>query len=287
VVVKADGLAAGKGVTVARDEQSAVEAVRAMMEDRVFGEAGARVVIEDCLEGEEASILAFTDGRTVIPMVPSQDHKPVFDGDQGPNTGGMGAYAPAPLVTPDMLETVTRTVLQPCVDGLAALGRPYVGVLYAGLMITREGPKVVEFNCRFGDPETQVVLPLLDSDLVPLLVACCDGTLAEQNPRWSRGACVSVAMTSGGYPGPYKKGSIITGIDDAEKEDGIIVFHAGTKRSGAELVTAGGRVLNVTARAENIPSAIDRAYDAVAKIRFEGAYYRTDIGRKALARLEK
>lgn len=285
VVVKADGLAAGKGVTVARDEAAAVASVKAMMEERVFGEAGRRVVIEDCIEGEEASILAFTDGRIVVPMLPSQDHKPVFDHDEGPNTGGMGAYAPAPLVTPPMLAEIALTVLQPCVDGMAALGRPYVGVLYAGLMITREGPKVIEFNCRFGDPETQVVLPLLESDLVPILVACCDGTLDEQKVQWRQEACVSVVMASGGYPGPYSKGKAIDGIDEAEKDDSVVVFHAGTKLDGAQVVTNGGRVLNVTATAADIPSAIHRAYNAVGKIGFEGAHHRTDIGKKALPRV--
>jgi phosphoribosylamine--glycine ligase len=285
LVIKADGLAAGKGVVVARDEEAAVNAIKAMMEDRVFGDAGQHVVIEDCLVGEEASILAFTDGRTVVPMLASQDHKPVFDGDQGPNTGGMGAYAPAPLVTRELLDEVMRTVLQPCVDGMAEAGRPYSGVLYAGLMITKEGPKVIEFNCRFGDPETQVVLPLLKSDLVPIMLACCDGTLAEQKLEWNSGACVSVVMASGGYPGPYDKGKVISGMDDAERVDDAVVFHAGTKQTDAGVVTAGGRVLNVTATASDIPTAIARAYEAVKAIGFEGAHFRHDIGQKALARL--
>jgi phosphoribosylamine--glycine ligase len=287
LVVKANGLAAGKGVVVARDEEAAIDAIRSMMQDRVFGEAGGRVVIEDCLVGEEASILAFTDGRTVIPMVASQDHKPVFDGDQGPNTGGMGAYAPAPLITRDMLDEITRTVLQPCVDGMAEAGRPYSGVLYAGLMITSDGPKVIEFNCRFGDPETQVVLPLLESDLVPILLACCDGTLEQQRLEWSRGACVSVVMASGGYPGDYEKGKPITGIASAEQLEGVAVFHAGTRQAGSQTVTAGGRVLNVTASADSIPEAIDQAYRAVRCIAFDGAHSRTDIGQKAIARLKK
>ncbi len=284
IVVKADGLAAGKGVTVARDVETARDAIDRIMRDRVFGEAGSRVVLEECLEGEEASVLALTDGRTVVPLVPSQDHKPVFDGDEGPNTGGMGAYAPAPVVTDDGLDQIMRTIVGPCVEGMAAEGRPYRGVLYAGLMMTAQGPKVVEFNCRFGDPETQVVLPLLESDLVPLLLAACDGTLDRHRVQWNPGACVSVVMASGGYPGAYDTGKAITGLEDAEAEEGVVVFHAGTRERDGGVVTAGGRVLNVTARAQDVPSAIDKAYRAVGRIRFEGAHFRSDIGRKALAR---
>ncbi|MBM3290920.1 MAG: phosphoribosylamine--glycine ligase, partial [Candidatus Hydrogenedentes bacterium] len=219
IVIKADGLAAGKGVTVARTIDEAVAAVRAMMSEKVFGDAGSRVVVEECLVGEEASILAFCDGRTVVPMAPSQDHKPANDGDTGPNTGGMGAYAPAPVVPKEMLPEITRTVLQPCVDGMAAEGAPYKGVLYAGLMIGANGPKVIEFNCRFGDPETQVVLPLLASDIVPILTACCDGTLDRAPIAWSTDTCVSVVMASGGYPGAFEKGVRITGIDAAERDE--------------------------------------------------------------------
>lgn len=285
IVVKADGLAAGKGVTVARDVAEAVRAIREAMIDHVFGGAGAKVVIEECLVGEEASILAFADGKTVVPMIPSQDHKPAYDGDQGPNTGGMGAYSPTPVVTRAILDETVRTVLRPCVEGMARDGIPYQGCLYAGLMITDRGPKVIEFNCRFGDPETQVVVPQLKSDLVPLLLACCDGTLGRAPIAWHDGACVTVVMASGGYPKDYPKGKRITGVEEAERDPDVTVFHAGTKRQGADLVTHGGRVLNVTAIGPDIASTIAKAYAGVKKISFEGAHYRTDIGAKALARL--
>ncbi|NUM56136.1 MAG: phosphoribosylamine--glycine ligase [Candidatus Hydrogenedentes bacterium] len=285
IVIKADGLAAGKGVTVARSEDEAMDAIRAMMSDKVFGEAGHTVVVEECLLGEEASILAFCDGRNVVPMVPSQDHKAAHDGDTGPNTGGMGAYAPAPVVPKEMLPEIMRTILQPCVDGMAGEGAPYRGVLYAGLMITPEGPKVIEFNCRFGDPETQVVLPLLNSDIVPIMLACCDGTLDRATIEWSNDACVSVVMASGGYPGAFEKGLPITGIDAAEIDEAVQVFHAGTKQSGGDVVTNGGRVLNVTAIGPDIRRAVVSAYDAVSHIKFKNAHFRSDIGKKALARL--
>ena len=287
IVVKADGLAAGKGVTVAQDVQTALDAIQDTMVDKVFGGAGDRVVIEECLVGEEASIFALTDGRNLLPLVSSQDHKPAYDGDTGPNTGGMGAYSPAPVVTPALFEEIERTVLRPCIEGMAQEGVPYSGVLYAGLMITDNGPKVVEFNCRFGDPETQVVLPPMSCDLLPLLDACCDGTLDAvlDTLAWGSCACVTVVMASGGYPGSYAKGKTITGIEEAETLEGLTVFHAGTKRVGDDTVTNGGRVLNVTAAAVDIPTAIDKAYEGVKCIHFEGAEYRTDIGRKALARL--
>lgn len=284
IVIKADGLAAGKGVTVAHTVDEAIAAVLAMMSQKVFGDAGNQVVIEECLVGEEASILAFCDGRTVVPMVPSQDHKAVNDGDTGPNTGGMGAYAPAPVVPREMLPDITRTILQPCIEGMAKEGAPYRGVLYAGLMITRHGPKVIEFNCRFGDPETQVVLPLLISDLVPIMQACCDGKLAASTIDWSNDACVSVVMASGGYPGAFEKGLPITGIAKAEQDEAVKVFHAGTRRSGEQLVTNGGRVLNVTAIGPDIRRAIVGAYNAVSHIHFANAHYRSDIGKKALLR---
>lgn len=287
IVVKADGLAAGKGVTVARDVETAISAIREAMVGRAFGDAGKSVVIEECLVGEEASILAFCDGKTVVPMVPSQDHKPVYDNDEGPNTGGMGAYSPAPVVTAEMLIEIERTVLQPTVSGMAAEGVPYKGVLYAGLMITPSGPKVIEFNVRFGDPETQVVLPQMKSDMVAVLLACCNGTLDKQPVEWADGACVTVVMASGGYPKDYEKGKAIAGIGAAEKEDGVKVFHAGTKRKDGHLVTSGGRVLNVTAFGSDIAATIDKAYRAVGKVSFEGAHFRTDIGKKALARLSQ
>jgi len=287
IVVKADGLAAGKGVTVARDVETAIQAIEEAMVGKAFGEAGKSVVIEECLVGEEASILAFCDGTTVVPMVPSQDHKAVYDNDEGPNTGGMGAYSPAPVVTPEMLAEIEQTVLRPTLEGMAAEGVPYKGVLYAGLMITSAGPKVIEFNVRFGDPETQVVLPRLKSDIVPVLMACCEGTLERQPVEWTEGACVTVVMASGGYPNDYEKGKAIAGIEAAEREEGIKVFHAGTKRKDGRLVTGGGRVLNVTALGRDIAGTIDKAYEAVGRISFEGAHFRTDIGRKALARLTR
>ena len=284
IVVKADGLAAGKGVTVARDVAEAEAAIRAAMVDGLFGEAGSRVVIEEFMEGEEASVLAFCDGRSFAPMLPSQDHKPAFDGDTGPNTGGMGAYAPAPVATPALMDEVARTVLKPIVDGMAAEGAPYHGVLYAGLMIDPKGVRVVEINCRFGDPETQVVLPLMTTDIVPVMLACCEGTLAQARIEWDSGACVSVVMASGGYPRDYAKGKEIRGIREAEEGEGVIVFHAGTVQRAGQLVTNGGRVLNVTATGPDIPSTIQKAYRGVSRISFDGAHFRTDIGKKALKR---
>lgn len=286
IVVKADGLAAGKGVTVAATVDEAAAAVHDAMVAGAFGDAGSKVVIEECLTGEEASILAFSDGVTVMPMATSQDHKPVFDGDKGPNTGGMGAYSPAPVVSADMLTEIEERVLKPCVAGMAAEGRVFKGILYAGLMITADGPRVIEFNCRFGDPETQVVLPRLQCDIVPLLLACCDGTLERQRMTWAPDACVSVAMCSGGYPGGYEKGKVIRGVEKAERR-GAIVFHAGTKLHDGELVTNGGRVLNVTALGADIPAAIERAYAGVESIAFDGALYRRDIGQKALRHLAR
>lgn len=285
IVVKADGLAAGKGVAVCHDEESAVQAIERCMRDRDFGEAGARVVLEECLVGEEASILAFCDGERVVPMATSQDHKPAFDGDTGPNTGGMGAYSPAPVVTPELQDEINTRILKPVVEGMAAGGTPYKGILYAGLMITSAGPRVVEFNVRFGDPETQVVLPRMSSDIVPVFLACCNGTLDQVAVEYDGGACVSVVMASGGYPNRYPKGMEITGIDRAEAADGVMVFHAGTRMQDGRLVTNGGRVLNVTASAGSIPAAIEKAYAAVDQIHFEGAHFRRDIGRKALDRL--
>ncbi|MBI2433867.1 MAG: phosphoribosylamine--glycine ligase [Candidatus Hydrogenedentes bacterium] len=285
IVVKADGLAAGKGVTVARTLEDAEQAIWSIMVHRTFGEAGARVVIEDFLEGEEASILAFSDGRTVVAMPSSQDHKAAFDHDQGPNTGGMGAYSPAPVVSREMLPRIEQDILRRCVDGMAADGTPYTGVLYAGLMMTMDGPKVVEFNCRFGDPETQVVLPRMRSDLVPALLACCNGTLDMTPIEYDDGACVTVVMASGGYPGPYEKGKEISGLAEAEADPDVTVFHAGTKHGeNGRLLTNGGRVLNVTARGKDLRQTIGKAYGAVKKIQFDGAHFRRDIGQKALNR---
>ena len=283
IVVKADGLAAGKGVIVAMTEQEALDAVDAIMEDNAFGDAGARVVIEEFMEGEEASLLAFTDGTTIRPMISAQDHKRAYDGDRGPNTGGMGTYAPAPVMTPEMTERAVEEILKPTIAAMAKEGRVYRGCLYLGLMVTADGPKVVEFNARFGDPETQVVLPLLDSDLVAIMCACADGTLADVPIRWKDGAAVCVVLASGGYPGHYDKGQEIHGLADAEAM-GALVFHAGTAMKDGKLVTNGGRVLGVVGRGADISSAVDAAYAAATKISFKDAYYRKDIAHRALER---
>ena len=283
IVVKADGLAAGKGVIVAMTEQEALDAVDAIMEDHSFGDAGARVVIEEFMEGEEASLLAFTDGTTIRPMISAQDHKRAYDGDRGPNTGGMGTYAPAPVMTPEMTERAVEEILKPTIAAMAKEGRIYRGCLYLGLMVTADGPKVVEFNARFGDPETQVVLPLLDSDLVAIMCACADGTLADVPIRWKDGAAVCVVLASGGYPGHYDKGQEIHGLADAEAM-GALVFHAGTAMKDGKLVTNGGRVLGVIGRGADISSAVDAAYAAATKISFKDAYYRKDIAHRALER---
>jgi phosphoribosylamine--glycine ligase len=286
IVVKADGLAAGKGVVVAETLDEALAAVDMIMGDAVFGEAGARVVVEEFMEGEEASLLTFTDGLTVVPMVSAQDHKRIFDGDAGPNTGGMGAYAPAPVVTPAMLARIMREILQPTVEAMRREGCPYCGCLYAGLMITASGPKVVEFNARFGDPETQVVLPLLESDLTVVMEACIDGRLEKTPVVWSNGTAVCVVMAAGGYPGDYEKGEVITGLAEAAA-GGAMVFHAGTAKKGADIVTNGGRVLGVTAMDKDVLAAIDKAYAAVRKISFAGVHYRKDIAYRVIDRLKK
>lgn len=281
--IKADGLAAGKGVILTQTADEAVAALDTIMQDKAFGEAGSRVVIEELMTGEEVSLLAFTDGETIVPMAAAQDHKRAQDGDEGPNTGGMGAYAPAPVMTPELLEEVSAKILRPLIDAMQKEGCPYKGCLYTGLMITKQGPKVVEFNARFGDPETQVILPLLESDLVEIMLACAEGRLAETPVRWSKEAAVCVVMASGGYPGPYAKGKEITGID-AAKAAGCLVFHAGTKKAADKLVTDGGRVLGVVGRAADIKRAVAKAYEGVEKIHFDGEYYRRDIAHRALAR---
>ncbi len=287
IVVKADGLAAGKGVIICQTVQEAEEAVKMIMVDRLFGDAGERVVVEEYLEGEEASFLAFSDGETVLPMASSQDHKPVFDHDQGPNTGGMGAYSPAPVVTEELHRHIMEAVMVPTVKGMAAEGRPYKGVLYAGLMITDKGPKILEYNARFGDPEAQPILPRLEGDLVPVLEACIDGTLAEQKLTWKKEASVCVVMASGGYPGKYDTGIAIEGLAEAGSEEGVIVFHAGTAKKEGRIVTSGGRVLGVTALGPTVKEAIEKSYRAVEKIHFEGRHFRRDIGQKALRRGEE
>ncbi len=286
IVIKADGLAAGKGVVVAMTKDEALDALDDMMGHHKFGSAGNRVVIEEFMEGEEASLLAFTDGKTIVPMLAAQDHKRVNDGDQGPNTGGMGAYCPAPVMTAALKEKTVKEVLRPIVDALAKEGRPYSGCLYAGLMIKGDSVKVVEFNARFGDPETQVVLPLLKSDLAEIMAACAKGTLTPDMVEWSDKAAVCVVMASGGYPASYKKGLPITGLKAANAMDGVVVFHAGTREEDGKILTNGGRVLGVTAVADDIPSAQQKAYDAVDKILFEGAHFRQDIAWRALRRLK-
>lgn len=285
VVVKADGLAAGKGVTVADDRAQAEEAVRRAMEEGAFGTAGRTLVIEERLEGEEVSVLALTDGERVLPLPPAQDHKRLLDGDRGPNTGGMGAYCPATGVLGAEGERfVLERVLLPAVRGMAREGNPYRGVLYAGLMVTRDGPKVLEFNCRFGDPETQVVLPLLDEDLAGLLLACAGGPdrLPDRPVRTVPAAAAGVVMASGGYPGHYATGLPVDGLEAAAAEPGVKVFHAGTRLEGGRVVTAGGRVLNVVATAPTLREAVAAAYRAVALIRFEGAHWRSDIASRGL-----
>ena len=283
IVVKADGLAAGKGVIVAETIQEALDAIDAIMENNSFGDAGTRIVIEEFMEGEEASLLAFTDGKVIRPMISAQDHKRAYDGDKGPNTGGMGTYAPAPVMTAKMTERAVEEILKPTIAAMAKEGRPYHGCLYLGLMVTSEGPKVVEFNARFGDPETQVVLPLLDGDLVQIMCACTDGTLSDVPIHWKDGAAVCVVLAAGGYPASYEKGHEIHGIRDAE-DTGALVFHAGTAKRDGKIVTNGGRVLSVVGIGEDIASAVKNSYAAVEKISFKDAYYRKDIAHRALKR---
>ena len=281
VVVKADGLAAGKGVVVAMTVAEALAAVDMIMCDNAFGSAGSQVVIEEFLVGEEASILTFTDGKTIVPMVAAQDHKRVYDLDQGPNTGGMGAYAPAPIITPAISEQVMREILQPTINAMISEGCPYSGCLYLGLIMTVDGPKVIEFNARFGDPETQVVLPLLDSDLVTIMESCINGTLADTEIKWKDAAAVCIVMAAGGYPRDYHNGDVINGMEEAEKR-GAFVFHAGTAKQNAQFVTNGGRVLGVTAIDSDIKQAVHKAYRAVWEISFKGMHYRKDIAHRAM-----
>jgi phosphoribosylamine--glycine ligase len=282
VVVKAAGLAKGKGVYVCDDPADGILAAEKIMCDKIFGPAGDQVIVEDKLLGEEASILAFVDGRNIYVMESSQDHKPIGDGDTGPNTGGMGAYSPAPIVTNELMDKITREILVPVVDGMNRNGTPYEGVLYAGLMMTAGGPRVLEFNVRFGDPETQPILMRLKSDLLEVLLAVCDGKLDEITLKWDRQPAVCVVMASGGYPGAYEKGKRITGLDEAGQLKDVVVFHAGTASKDGDIVTSGGRVLGVTALGEEIAEAKARAYEAVDKIEFGGAYCRRDIADKAI-----
>jgi len=284
VVVKADGLAAGKGVVIAQTRDEAIAAVTGMLKGKMFGDAGSRVVIEEFLTGEEASFLAFTDGKRIIPLASAQDHKAVFDNDLGPNTGGMGAYSPAPVVTGEIHDRVMAEVMQPTVDGMAAEGRPYRGVLYAGLMIKGQEIRTLEFNARFGDPECQPLLMRMKSDIVPLLLAVAEGDLGEMAIEWHDRAAVCVVMAAGGYPEAYTKGDEILGLEEARKIGGMVVFHAGTVLKEGKTVTNGGRVLGVTALGPTVKDAIDLAYRGVAAITWKGVHYRRDIGRKALNR---
>jgi phosphoribosylamine---glycine ligase len=283
IVVKADGLAAGKGVTVAETRQAAVDAVERCFSG-AFGTAGAEVVIEECLLGEEVSFFALIDGTHALPLAAAQDHKRAFDGEKGPNTGGMGAYSPAPVMTPEMARRTMDEIIWPTVRGMAQRGTPFKGVLFAGLMITADGPKLIEYNVRFGDPETQVLMLRLKSDLLPALVATADGVLKTFDLRWHNDAALTVVMAAKGYPGDYEKGTVIRGLDEAAAVEGVEIFHAGTARQGASLIATGGRVLNVTARAKTVREAQQRAYQAVAKIDWPGGFCRSDIGWGALKR---
>jgi phosphoribosylamine--glycine ligase len=284
VVVKADGLAAGKGVVICKTVQDASDALRMIMKERAFGNAGDRVVVEECLVGEEASFMAFCDGTTILPMVSSQDHKRVNEGDEGPNTGGMGAYSPAPVVE-GMDDEIMRRVMWPVLDGFRREGYKFKGILYAGLMLTDKGPKVLEYNCRFGDPETQPILMRMESDLAEVLVALADEKLSGVKLRWRQEAATCVVLASEGYPGSYPRGRVITGIDEANAMEGVHVFHAGTAFGpDGSVVTNGGRVLGVTALGDGLKAARERAHEAIAKIHFDGMHYRRDIGDKALRR---
>lgn len=283
VVVKADGLAAGKGVIVADSWDEASQALDSIMKDRQFGAAGDKVVVEECLQGEEVSFFAITDGRDYVPLIAAQDHKRVFDNDQGPNTGGMGAYVNPPIFTPALQKVVEETIIGPVIDAMAREGCPYQGVLYAGLMITDKGPQVLEFNARFGDPETQVLMPMIKGDVYTLFEASASGqNLKASIVECEKGSCVCVVMASGGYPGSYAKGKVISGLEQLDKD--VIVFHAGTAQENGQLLTNGGRVLAVVCRGDDIEAALYKVYRQLEKISFEGMHYRRDIGRKALKR---
>ena len=284
LVVKADGLAAGKGATVCRTLEEADRALSLCLEQAAFGEAGRTVVVEEFLEGEEASFFALCDGEAAVPLVAAQDHKAVFDGDRGPNTGGMGAYSPVPILDEAAAARVMAEIVRPTLCALAAAGSPYRGVLFVNLMLTKEGPKVVEFNCRFGDPECQTILPRLDEDLLPILAAVAAGAGLPAALRFRPDASACVVMASGGYPGTYETGRLIDGVDRAEAVPGVRVFHAGTAERAGHLVTAGGRVLAVQALGPDLDTALARAYEGVARIEFEGAHHRSDIGRRASGR---
>lgn len=287
-VIKADGLALGKGVILAANLQEAEQAVKSMMEDKMFGESGSTVVVEEFLTGPEVSVLSFTDGKTVVPMVSSMDHKRALDNDEGLNTGGMGTVAPNPYYTKEIADTCMETIFLPTIQAMQAEGRPFQGCLYFGLMLTPDGPKVIEYNCRFGDPETQVVLPLLETDLVEIMTAISEQKLADLPVVWKEGSAACVVMASGGYPKKYETGLEISGLDDGGQIAGCTVYHAGTKlaEDGKQLLTAGGRVLGVTATAENLSAALKKAYAGVETIQWEHVHYRHDIGQRALKALQ-
>lgn len=282
-VIKADGLALGKGVILAQNEEEAVAAVKEMIDDKKFGESSARIVIEEFLTGPEVSVLSFTDGKTVVPMISSMDHKRALDGDEGLNTGGMGTIAPNPYYTADIAKTCMETIFEPTIKAMQAEGRPFTGCLYFGLMLTPNGPKVIEYNCRFGDPETQVVLPLLDSDLVDIMLATYEGNLDTLDVKWKNESAACVVMASGGYPVKYESGKEIAGLDDKGQTAGVFVYHAGTKFADEKFLTAGGRVLGVTATADTLENALAQSYKAVETISWEKVHYRHDIGKRALA----
>lgn len=284
-VIKADGLALGKGVVIAQNEKEAFDAIASIMEDKIFGESGSQIVIEEFLTGPEVSVLSFTDGKTVRPMVSSMDHKRALDGDQGLNTGGMGTVAPNPYYTADIAQKCMDTIFLPTIRAMQEEGRPFTGCLYFGLMLTPKGPKVIEYNCRFGDPETQVVLPLLDTDLVDIMLAIWNGTLDQLDIRWKNGCAACVVMASGGYPKKYVTGLPISGLDENGQTANCFVYHAGTKLDDETFLTAGGRVLGVTATAETLPEALETAYAGVKTISFQDAHYRKDIGQRALKAL--
>lgn len=287
VVIKADGLAAGKGVYICKDLDEANKAVNEIMNDKIFKDAGNQIVVEECLEGEEVSILVISDGEDFVILDSSQDHKRIFDDDMGPNTGGMGAYSPAPIVTDELLKKIEHQVVEPTIRGMNRDGDPFKGVLYAGLMITKDGPKVLEYNVRFGDPETQAVLPRLKNDLLELMYASYEGRINNTALVWDKRPCICVVISSGGYPGTYEKGYMISGLSDAETSNDVIVFHAGTTvDKDNQVVTSGGRVLGVVGFGESIELAIQAAYEAVDKISFEHSFFRRDIGTKALAYIE-
>lgn len=282
VVIKADGLAAGKGVYICANEKDAELAINDVLVDREFGDAGRELLVEECLVGEEVSILALIDGENILMLSSSQDHKRVYNGDKGPNTGGMGAYSPAPIMTDELWPIVKEQVFQRTIDELKKRGITYKGVMYAGLMVTAEGIKVLEFNCRFGDPETQVVIPRIKGDLIPVLQACIDGNLRGDMIEWTDESCVCVVMAAGGYPGKYNKGDEIRGLEDQFVKDNVIIFHAGTKLDSGKVLTSGGRVLGVTALGKDLQSALNKVYSSITHIEFDQAQYRTDIGKKAI-----